>query len=122
MIKIKNCTTEPIMLGRQCQIITIKVTHREQKQTLKPQSNNYYKFIKLEAMEDDGREHIKNIMYGPDIQEEVLVTMKRAHSDMSMVFNESLDRGYNHYYGKHKCKSYQHMKLIQQETQTQERN
>ena len=90
MIKIMNNTTEPIMLGRQGQIKTIRVTQTEQEQTLEQQSKNYYKFKKSEVIEDDGREYIKNITYGPDIKEEVLVTLKRAHSDMSTVFNEGV--------------------------------
>ena len=92
------------MLGRKGQIHTFKVTRTEEEQLQEQQETDYYKFNKSEVLEDDEKEHIKNITYGADIKDKVLTKLKRAHSDMSEVFNESLDRGYNHYYGKHECR------------------
>ena len=52
------------MLGRKGQVNTIK----EQEQTLEQHNKDYYKFNKSEVLEENGRDHIRNITYEPNIK------------------------------------------------------
>ena len=104
-VKLHNNTNDALTLGKKGQIKTLKISKTEEIDiNRKPEDNNYYKFQKKENDADLSKQNIKNISFGKNIKPEIKTKLDIAHLEHSEVFNEKLDGGYNHYYGKHECK------------------
>ena len=104
-VVVRNDTREPIMLGKKGDITTLKVSRTEVvnvDRREKAVDSNYYRFNSVEV--DSKEEHIEEITMGKDIKSEVRRRLDAAHQEMATVFDESLQGGYNGYFGRHECR------------------
>ena len=105
-VALTNNTKEPIIIGKKGDIKTLKVSKTVEKSRaeLKQADPSFYTFNNMEANNMPKEDNTKEISMGKEIKQEVRRRLDVAHRDMAAVFDESLQGGYNGYYGPHECR------------------
>ena len=102
-LEVTNDTQEPILIGKKGEVTTLKVS-RTWDSAPPTATQGYYKFTKIEAVPNGGIQNLEKISWGADVDGDLRQLLTSLHIEHAAVFDESLEEGYNGYFGKYECK------------------
>ena len=104
-VLLSNDTQEPILVGKKGQVQKAKISQTMEKSpVVAPPPPCYYVFNKQEVIHCDGKANLAKITFGSGVEKGVKETLLQGHNTYSQVFDESLEGGYNGYFGQFECR------------------